>query len=141
MRNEEKILRTGIAVKRSFRCLRARRFWLPLGVLVAASVAIPVTLVLAAVIVDGMFVYNPAAYSVGGGEGSTPHTWIYFGADRFANNGDSNIGFWFFQNAISLGGPPTATHATPFTGVPCPSGATNCLPGELHRNGDLLIVS
>ena len=217
---------------------------LPLGVLVAAWVAIPVTMVLAAVIVDGLFVDNPAvfeldgnlaagdtfngvtgtrdwanstltasglgpdvitqtapepggvpapatfpylitdpfgttiyttggskdtldvnnwkytsgsvpdkdeishafaaAYAVntGGGEGGgTPHTWIYFGADRFANNGDSNIGFWFFQNGISLGGPPNATKATPFTGVPCPSGATNCLPGELHRNGDILIVS
>src|SRR5439155_11051785 len=202
MRNEEKILRTGIAVKRSFRRLRARRFLLPLGVLVAAWVAIPVTLVLAAVIVDGMFVDNPAvfeldgnlaagdtfgsvtgtrdwanssltasglgpdvitqttpepggvpapatfpylitdpfgttiyttggskdildvsswkytsgsvpdkdeishafaaAYSVstGGEGGGPPHTWIYFGADRFANNGDSNIGFWFFQNGI-----------------------------------------
>ena len=83
-----------------------------------------------------------AAYSVNtGGGGSQPHTWIYFGADRFAQNGDSNIGFWFFQNSIRLGGSPTATKATPFTGVACPSGATNCLPGELHRNGDVLVVS
>jgi len=85
-----------------------------------------------------------AAYSVnvGGGEGGgTPHTWIFFGADRLADNGDSNIGFWFFQNAISLGGPANATKATPFAGVPCPSGSSNCLPGELHRNGDILIVS
>ena len=26
---------------------------------------------------------------------------IYFGADRFSNNGDSAIGFWFFQNEVS----------------------------------------
>ena len=83
-----------------------------------------------------------AAYSVDTGTGGTqPHTWIYFGADRFANNGDSNIGFWFCQNAITLGGPPNATHATPFAGIPCPAGATNCVPGELHRDGDILVVS
>jgi len=76
-----------------------------------------------------------------GGPGRHRPVWHHFGADRFANNGDSNIGFWFFRSAISLGGPPNATKATPFTGIPCPSGATNCLPGELHRNGDVLIVS
>src|SRR5262245_12909809 len=27
---------------------------------------------------------------------------IYFGADRFANNGDAQLGFWFFKNAIGL---------------------------------------
>lgn len=237
-------MRTGFDVNRWFRRLNARRFWLPLGVLAAAWVAIPMTVVLAGIIADSLFVDNPAvfeldgnlaagdtfsggvtgtrdwanstltasglgpdvitqtapepggvpapatfpylitdpfgttiyttggskdildvgnwrytsgsvpdkdeishafaaAYSVstGGEGGGTPHTWIYFGADRFANNGDSNIGFWFFQNAISLGGPPNATKATPFTGVACPAGATNCLPGELHRNGDVLIVS
>src|SRR5687768_14312836 len=29
---------------------------------------------------------------------------FYFGADRFANNGDSQIGFWFFRNPVGLGG-------------------------------------
>jgi uncharacterized repeat protein (TIGR01451 family) len=29
---------------------------------------------------------------------------MYFGADRFANNGDSAIGFWFFQNGLSVNG-------------------------------------
>ena len=28
---------------------------------------------------------------------------IYFGADRFANNGDAALGFWFFQGDVSLG--------------------------------------
>jgi hypothetical protein len=26
---------------------------------------------------------------------------LYFGADRFANNGSSQIGFWFFQNDVA----------------------------------------
>lgn len=27
---------------------------------------------------------------------------VYFGADRFANNGDAFLGFWFFQNKIDI---------------------------------------
>ncbi|MBI2688994.1 MAG: hypothetical protein HYX27_22050 [Acidobacteria bacterium] len=82
-----------------------------------------------------------AAYKVNTTSGGTqPHTWIFFGADRFANNGDSNIGFWFFQNAIGPGS-GTGGGGTPFTGTPCPTGATNCNPGDLHRDGDILIVS
>jgi hypothetical protein len=46
---------------------------------------------------------------------------FYFGADRFANNGDSQIGFWFFQNSITLN--PNGT----FSGV--------------HAVGDLLVLS
>ena len=56
-----------------------------------------------------------AAYNVGGDQV------IYFGADRFANNGDSQIGFWFFQNDIGLN--PNGT----FSGV--------------HAVGDVLILS
>lgn len=36
-----------------------------------------------------------AAYDAGGGE-----LHIYFGADRFANVGDTFLGFWFFQDII-----------------------------------------
>ena len=46
---------------------------------------------------------------------------LYFGADRFANNGDANIAFWFFQNEIGLNANGT------FSGV--------------HAVGDALIVS
>jgi hypothetical protein len=46
---------------------------------------------------------------------------LYFGADRFANNGDAMLGFWFFQGVVSLN--PDGT----FNGV--------------HRIGDLLILS
>ena len=37
-----------------------------------------------------------AFYPAGGDET------IVFGLDRFANNGDANVGFWFFQDAIGL---------------------------------------
>ena len=80
-----------------------------------------------------------AAYSVNTGD-TQPHTWIYFGADRFANNGDSNIGFWFFQNSIAPGSGQGGS-GTPFQGTPCPANATNCSSGDLHRDGDILIVS
>ena len=50
---------------------------------------------------------------------------VYFGADRFDNSGDAQIGFWFFQNKIEL--KPKSPNAGTFTGV--------------HAVGDLLIVS
>jgi hypothetical protein len=37
-----------------------------------------------------------AAYTVNG------ELLIYFGADRFANDGDAQLGFWFFQENVSL---------------------------------------
>ena len=38
---------------------------------------------------------------------------LAFGGDRFAVNGDANIGFWFFQNAVApvAGGTFSGTHA------------------------------
>jgi hypothetical protein len=39
----------------------------------------------------------------------TSHRVIYFGADRFANNGDAALGFWFFQKRVT----PSGTHFTP----------------------------
>lgn len=44
-----------------------------------------------------------------------------FGLDRFANNGDANVGFWFFQNPIGVNANGT------FSGS--------------HKNGDVFIVS
>ncbi len=49
------------------------------------------------------------------------HVILYFGADRYANNGDSQIGFWFFKNTVGLNADGT------FSGV--------------HQVGDLLILS
>ena len=51
---------------------------------------------------------------------------IYFGSDRYANDGDATQAFWFLQNQITLNG-PSSKGGTQFTGV--------------HRNGDLLIIS
>jgi hypothetical protein len=47
---------------------------------------------------------------------------LYFGADRTANNGDSQVGFWFFQNEV--GALPDGTFG----------------PGK-HKDGDVLILS
>src|SRR5262245_38397002 len=46
---------------------------------------------------------------------------LYYGLDRYANNGDANTGFWFFKNPIGLNGNGT------FSGQ--------------HTVGDLLVVS
>ena len=38
-------------------------------------------------------------------------TWVYFGADRFDNDGDAQIGFWFFQGDVGIAnGDFTGTH-------------------------------
>lgn len=41
------------------------------------------------------------------------HLVVYFGADRFADDGDSAMGFWFFRNEVGLGpnNSFTGTHA------------------------------
>jgi uncharacterized repeat protein (TIGR01451 family) len=52
------------------------------------------------------------------------HTFVYFGLDKLAVNGDSNVGFWFFKNGIHLtGGPDTGGFA------------------PVHSVGDLLVLS
>ena len=50
---------------------------------------------------------------------------LYFGADRFDNSGDSQIGFWFFQNQVSLN--PMSSGSGTFNGN--------------HAVGDILILS
>jgi uncharacterized repeat protein (TIGR01451 family) len=47
-------------------------------------------------------------------------TWVYFGADRFDNDGTAQIGFWFFQNDIGI--------------------SNGDFTGE-HVDGDVLILS
>lgn len=56
-----------------------------------------------------------AAYNVGG------ELIIYFGADRAANNGDANIGFWFLQGNVGVSADGT------FSGG--------------HMDGDIFVVS
>ena len=53
------------------------------------------------------------------------HEVIYFALERFANDGDANVGFWFLQDDVSCVSPGGGS--TPFTGD--------------HVDGDLLIVS
>ena len=56
-----------------------------------------------------------AAYESGG------DTFVYFGLDRYANNGDAFVGFWFFKSAVGLNANGT------FSGA--------------HQVGDLLVLS
>jgi len=48
-------------------------------------------------------------------------TTVYFGADKFDDSGDAQIGFWFFQGAVSLG--------------------ANGLFNGVHTVGDVLVLS
>jgi hypothetical protein len=58
-------------------------------------------------------------------DGITGHDVIVFGGDRPTNNGDANIGFWFFQNEVA----------------PVTSGAlAGTFSGE-HKNGDVFVLS
>jgi hypothetical protein len=57
-----------------------------------------------------------AAYTATGG-----HTILYFGMDRFDNNGDSETGFWFFKSPVSL------NNTGGFSGV--------------HTTGDVLVLA
>ncbi|HEV8546054.1 MAG TPA: hypothetical protein VGQ64_07150 [Candidatus Limnocylindrales bacterium] len=56
-----------------------------------------------------------ASYEAGG------DTFVYFGLDRYANNGDAFVGFWFFKSAVGLNANGT------FSGT--------------HQVGDLLVLS
>ena len=53
------------------------------------------------------------------------HEILYFGADRFAQNGSADFGFWFFRNEISMNADGT------FSGVHT---------GSLTTPGDILIL-
>jgi hypothetical protein len=69
-----------------------------------------------------------AAYSntTDTGENDVGDLIIYFGLDRFANNGDAQVGFWFFKNQISLTNTPSGG-GFEFSGV--------------HSVGDVLVQS
>jgi hypothetical protein len=62
-----------------------------------------------------------AAYNLGGQLG------IYFGADRYSNDGNANIGFWFLQADVACGTGAECTGNGGFTGN--------------HVAGDILVVS
>jgi uncharacterized repeat protein (TIGR01451 family) len=71
---------------------------------------------------DNLLHAYSAVYDVPGKATGVEDQVLFFGADRFANNGDSNIGFWFFQQPV---GPQT--------------GGTFG-PGK-HTVGDIFVVS
>jgi hypothetical protein len=60
-----------------------------------------------------------AAYIAPAGDPLAGHLLVFFGADRFDNSGDAQIGFWFFQKRVTPG--------KPFGGT--------------HNDGDILVVS
>ncbi len=49
---------------------------------------------------------------------------LYFGLDRYANNGDAQVGFWFFKNGVGTTGGPNSGGFAP-----------------AHAVGDLLVLS
>jgi len=59
---------------------------------------------------------------------------LYFGADRFDASGDSQIGFWFYQNRVSC--------IPPVGGSDCTSNDSTAhkFTGE-HKDGDILALS
>jgi hypothetical protein len=62
-----------------------------------------------------------AAYNING------KLYIYAGADRFDNSGDAFIGFWFFQNQVTLATGTPGGNGLPFIGN--------------HAVGDLLVLA
>src|SRR3989442_13756308 len=112
-KNQEKSMRTRICLNRVIRCFRSRRFLLPLGVLAVAAVAIPLTVVLAAVIVDGGFVDNPAVFELDGN---------LTAGDAFG--GVQGTRDWADSTGMASGlGADVATTTLPETGgVPPPNG-------------------
>jgi len=59
-------------------------------------------------------------------DGTDECTLIYFGSDRFANDGDATQAFWFLQNKVAADG-PASKGGNQFTGS--------------HRDGDVLVIS
>ena len=61
------------------------------------------------------------------------HKVLFFGGDRLANNGNTNIGFWFFHNNVTAGGSRSGTDAN---GNPTCSFNSGCGFTQLHTVGN-----
>jgi hypothetical protein len=61
------------------------------------------------------------------------HKVLFFGGDRLANNGNTNIGFWFFHNNVTTGGSKSGTDAN---GNPTCSVNSGCGFTQLHTVGN-----
>ena len=62
------------------------------------------------------------------------HQVLFFGGDRYANNGDTNIGLWFFQKPVTLDGTNSVTNADGSISCPVSSG---CGFKGLHTAGNI----
>jgi hypothetical protein len=70
---------------------------------------------------------------------ASQHTILYFGMDRFDNNGDSETGFWFFENPVSLN--PNGTFSGVHTGTAAAPGDVLVLAdwGGSNPVGDITV--
>jgi hypothetical protein len=71
------------------------------------------------------------------------NSYIFFGADRFDNSGDSQIGFWFFKSAVCTLGTGSGTFGTGQASS-CSGTATHAagvVPHDPNHAGDILILS
>ena len=68
--------------------------------------------------------------------------YLYFGTDRYANNGDSTIGFWFFKNNIVLAndGKFTGTHSTGDLLILANFGSSTEVKIYVWSNGNLVLL-
>ena len=63
---------------------------------------------------------------------------LYFGADRFANSGDTTMGFWFYKSKVGVSTLDAGGNGT-FTGQHV--ARTGTCPGATCVHGDILILS
>jgi hypothetical protein len=63
---------------------------------------------------------------------------LYFGADRFANSGDTTMGFWFYKSKVGISALDAGGNGT-FTGQHVARSGT--CPGATCVHGDVLILS
>jgi hypothetical protein len=69
---------------------------------------------------------TPSATTCPVPSGTTSCDVIFFGSDRFTNDGDAQLGFWFFKSAVTRNNTPS-NGGFKFTGH--------------HTDGDLLVIS
>src|SRR5262245_32511225 len=73
---------------------------------------------------------------------SGTNAFIFFGADRFDNSGDAQIGFWFFKTTVCTNDDGSFGNA--LSGTTCSGTATHTagkVPHDPNNTGDVLILS
>jgi hypothetical protein len=76
------------------------------------------------------------------------HKLLFFGGTRYANDGNTNIGLWFFHSAVGTGGDKTAADGScpvqsgcGFTGSHTAGNCSLVTPGSPCTPGDIFILS